>query len=173
MATEEHTTVAEARGDPEPRGDPGAGDAAVALRRGVISLARRLRTERAERTERPERTDGGGLTMLELSVLGQLRRRGPTTPGELADAEQLRPQSLTRTLASLEARRFTSRSADPADGRRSLLAITDDGLSALAADMQRRDSWLAEVMAENLTHAERELLRLAGELMERLLDARP
>jgi DNA-binding MarR family transcriptional regulator len=136
--------------------------AAVALRRGVVSLGRRLRTERA----------GGGLTMLELSVLGHLRRRGPMAPGELAAAEQLQPQSLTRTLASLQAQQLTSREADQRDGRRSLLAITDSGLAALASDMQRRDSWLAEVMAATLTHAERELLRLAGELMERLPDAR-
>jgi DNA-binding MarR family transcriptional regulator len=141
---------------------PDVRGAAVALRRGVVSLGRRLRAERA----------GGGLTALELSVLGHLRRRGPMTPGELAAAEQLQPQSLTRTLASLQAQQLTSREADQRDGRRSLLAITDSGLAALASDMQRRDSWLAEMMAETLTHAERELLRLAGELMERLPDAR-
>ena len=37
--------------------------------------------------------------------------------------------------------------------------------------MQQRDSWLAAAMAAQLTSTEIELLRLAGELMERLADA--
>jgi hypothetical protein len=38
----------------------------------------------------------------------------------------------------------------------------------LAADMQQRDGWLAAAMASELTPTECEILRLAGELMERL-----
>jgi len=137
--------------------------AATEVRRGVISLARRLRLERNE----------VGLTALELSVLGHLHRRGPLTPGELATAERVQPQSLTRTLTALEAGGLVSRQSDPADGRRSLLAITEYGHAALRTEMQQRDAWLAGAMAAELTTTEIGLLRLAGSLLERLAAANP
>ncbi|HEY2593384.1 MAG TPA: MarR family transcriptional regulator, partial [Chloroflexota bacterium] len=48
--------------------------AAADVRRGVISLGRRLRLGRS----------AASLTALELSVLGHLHRRGPLSPGDLA-----------------------------------------------------------------------------------------
>src|ERR1700756_473178 len=135
--------------------------AATEIRRGVISLARRLRLERSE----------AGLTALELSVLGQLPRRGSLTPGELPAAERVQPQSLTRALATLESAGLMSREADPADGRRSLLAITEYGHAALRTEMEQRDAWLAAAMAAELSTTEIGLLRLAGPLLERLAEA--
>jgi DNA-binding MarR family transcriptional regulator len=137
--------------------------AATEVRRGVISLARRLRLERSE----------VGLTALELSVLGHLHRRGPLTPGELATAERVQPQSLTRTLAALEEAGLASRQPDPADGRRSLLAVSQNGQAALRSEMEQRDDWLASAMTAELTVTEMELLRLAGSLLERLAEANP
>ena len=64
---------------------------AAALRRAVTQLGRRLRAERP--------ADPGGLA---LALLGHLYRRGPSSAGELAGAERLRPQSVTRVLAALE-----------------------------------------------------------------------
>jgi DNA-binding MarR family transcriptional regulator len=135
--------------------------AAADVRRGVISLGRRLRLGRS----------AASLTTLELSVLGHLHRRGPLSPGDLAVLDRVQPQSLTRTLTSLEVHGLTRREPDPADARRSLLAITNAGLTALRAEMERRDTWLAAAMSAALTDAEIGLLRLAGELMERLADA--
>jgi DNA-binding MarR family transcriptional regulator len=135
--------------------------AATMVRRGVVSLGRRLRLERTAASP----------TALELSLLGHLHRRGPLTPGDLATAERIQPQSLTRTLTNLEASKLVWREPDPADGRRSLLAVTESGLVALRHEMQQRDSWLAAAMAAHLTSTEIELLRLAGELMERLAEA--
>ena len=111
--------------------------------------------------------------MLRLSVLAHLSRHGPMSPGAIATAERLRPQSLTRTLASLQHDALVSRHSDPADRRRSLLDVTDLGSDVLSDDMGHRDRWLAQAMARQLTPVERELLRLAGELMERLADLRP
>jgi hypothetical protein len=51
-----------------------------------------------------------------------------------------------------------------------VLAVTEAGRAALARDMQQRDAWLAAAMEQQLTRAERELLRLAAELMDRLAE---
>lgn len=133
-------------------------ETASVVRRGASRLARRLRSERPER----------GIALLKLNVLAQLNRHGPLSPGELAVAERLQPQSLTRTLAGLEADGLITRNRDPRDRRRSSLALTSVGLAVLRQDMSQRDAWLALAMAQELTPTECEVLRLAGELMDRL-----
>jgi DNA-binding MarR family transcriptional regulator len=134
--------------------------AATAVRQGTTRLARRLRIERPQTSQ----------TALELGILAHLHRRGPMTPGSLAATERVQPQSLTRTLARLERQHLAVRQPDDQDHRRSLLAITDAGRQALAADMRQRDAWLAEAMARQLTRPEQELLRIAADLMDRLAD---
>jgi DNA-binding MarR family transcriptional regulator len=134
---------------------------AASVRRGVIRLSRRLQAERPERSE----------PLLRLAVLGHLSRDGALSPGALAAAERLQPQSLTRTLFGLERDGLLSRQVDPADRRRSVLALTESGAEALRRDMSQRDGWLARAMAEGLNPTEQEILRLAGDLMERLAEA--
>jgi len=136
-------------------------ETAMIVRRGTTRLARRLRMER-------QRAEG---TLLELAILAHLSRRGPMAPGELAAAERLQPQSLTRTLARLERDGLVAREPDREDRRRSRLAVTDAGRAVLRRDMEQRDAWLAAAMGQELTGAERGLLRLAGELMDRLAEA--
>jgi DNA-binding MarR family transcriptional regulator len=164
---------------------------AMAVRRGSTRLARRLRMERPDPLParpgpgtpelgfpEPRNTELGTpelgtpeLSNQALGILAHLYRRGPMTPGALAAAERLQPQSLTRTLARLERQRLIARRPDEQDRRRSVLALTDAGRQALVQDMRQRDSWLADAMAQQLTAAERDLLRIAGELMDRLADA--
>jgi DNA-binding MarR family transcriptional regulator len=131
---------------------------AIALRRGALRLARRLRRERGP----------AGLSNAKLSVLAALHRSGELTAREIADVERLQPQSLTRTLQALERAGLVRRRADPDDRRRARLAITAKGIDALALEMADRDAWLAATLAEHATPAERGVLALAAELMERL-----
>src|SRR5438309_1145301 len=101
------------------------------LRRATMHLGRRLRHERAR----------DALSSTKLSVLGALQRRGELSPGELSDADRIQPQSLTRTLAALQADGLIARRSDPADRRRSLVALTARGRDALEHDMAQRDRW--------------------------------
>jgi len=135
-------------------------EASGSVRRAVGALGRRLRAERPE----------SGLNATQLSLLGQLDRKGSLSAAQLAALERVQPQSLTRVLAELIDGGLVSRRPDVADGRRLLLDITGGGRELLARDMQPRDAWLAKAMAE-LTVTERELLHLAASLMERLADA--
>lgn len=133
---------------------------AAHIRRGIMRLNRRLRQERGD----------GALTPNQLGVLGHLRRHGPATPGEVAAAERQRPQSLTRVFAELEADGLIAREPGTADRRQSVLTLTAEGRRALERDMAERDVWLAAALG-TLSETEREVLRLAGALMDRLADA--
>lgn len=131
------------------------------VREGVGRLNWRMRAEQAYTGPGP----------LVLAVLSRLYRAGTHTPKALAEAERVQPQSLTRVLATLERRGLISRAADPADGRQSLVSITDDGLATLREYSIQRERWLATAMAETLTPTEREVLRLAAGLMLRVADS--
>lgn len=93
------------------------------------------------------------------------------TATALAAAEHIQPQSLTRLLARLERDGLITRRADTVDRRQLLIEITEHGREVLIEDTSRREAWLADAMADHLTSTERELLRLASTLLERLADA--
>ncbi|HEX6338419.1 MAG TPA: MarR family transcriptional regulator [Jiangellaceae bacterium] len=133
-----------------------AGLASV-LRVSVMRLARRLRNEREDTT----------LTLNQLSAMGTLARLGPLTLGELAAAERIQPPSMTRTVSALEARGLVVREADADDRRLVIVRLSDDGKQMLAADRRRRDAWLNHRLRE-LTPDEREVLRRAVPVLEKL-----
>ena len=124
------------------------------------TLARRLRAE----------LPAEGLTPARLSVLCWLHRKGPMTAGQIADADALQPQSVTRLLSSLEEDGLITRKADDQDRRRVVARITTTGLKMLRADAAHRDEWLAEVIRSTLSPAECAILQQASTLLERLAD---
>jgi DNA-binding MarR family transcriptional regulator len=101
-------------------------------------------------------------------VLARLDREGPQTTSALATAERLRPQSMAQTVADLQASGLVTRTPDPIDRRQVLIALSDEGRRTLAADRRRRDGWLAQAMAEELTPDEQETLIRAVPLLRRL-----
>lgn len=134
-------------------------DAEIALlARAVMRLARRLRVE----------APPGGLSGGALGLLATLHREGPLTGVQLAAAEGLKPQSLTRLLAGLEADGLIGRVADQADRRNLLIALLPDGRDALREAMRQRRRWLAEALADRLDDDERTVLINAAALMLRL-----
>jgi len=135
-------------------------ETATLLRRSMTRLMRRMR-------------QGRGLGPGKLGVLSLLFRNGPMTPGALAQAEGVQPQSLTRLLADIEAEGLASRRRDERDGRQSLMALTEAGRVLLAADAAAKSAWLAEAMQEKLSATECEILRLAAQLVDRLTEAAP
>jgi len=135
-------------------------EAASVVCRAVGALGRRLRAQRPPNS----------LSATKLVLLGQLYRRGSATQADLAERERIQPQSLTRVLAELVREGLISRRPDPQDGRKQLLDITPRGRAELTGDVQTRDAWLAKAMEAELSEPEREILRAAAKLMERLAD---
>ena len=138
--------------------EPDVRDIAAALRVSIGLLRRRLRQVRT----------GDDLTMPESSALARLDRTGPATPGALAKAEQISPQSMGATLAALEARGLVERHADPADGRRVVLSVTAAGLDLLRTKRGARIEQMAQALSAGFTAAELRHLAAAAPLLERL-----
>jgi DNA-binding MarR family transcriptional regulator len=108
------------------------------------------------------------------AVLGHLARHPqPRTPGELAAADGLQPQSVTRLLADLETRGWVSRRRDEHDGRQARIELTPEGRAALSRDAAARDDWLARAMTFELSSAERALLWVGADLLTRLCEIPP
>jgi DNA-binding MarR family transcriptional regulator len=103
-------------------------------------------------------------------VLGQLHRRGRLGASEIAAAERVQPQSLTRVLASLEEQGLITRQQDAGDRRRNTIDLTDAGRRLLKEHMKSSDDWLAEAIEERLNPTERAVLGLAAGILDQLLD---
>jgi len=112
----------------------------------------------------------GELSLPESSALRKLERGGPATVSALARAEQISAQSMGATLITLEARGLVSRQADPADGRRSVMSVTQAGLSALSDKRNARIAQLAQALAAGFSPEEMGQLMVAAPLIERLAE---
>lgn len=102
-----------------------------------------------------------------LAVLWNLKR-GPKSPGELAEAEQVSAPSISKTLDGLEAQGFIERSKDPDDGRRRNVCITDEGLAELRRTASIRDSFM-EQRLHALSAEERQVLGRAAAILQRVI----
>src|SRR5215213_5448984 len=96
------------------RPSPDTLHAAVRLRASVSQLSRHLRAHDA---------DSPGSAR--LSLLGQLYRRGPLTPTDLALHERVKIQTLTRLLAQMQGDGLIERRAHEGDARKSIISLTD------------------------------------------------
>ncbi len=139
--------------------DPGL---ATAMRISVSRLARRLRVERLGL--------GGpdtALSDIQLAALAALERKGPMTPGELAEHEKVQPPSMTRVIAVLEERGLVLREPHSTDRRQVILTVTPDGRDLVQRVRRLREAWLAQRLQE-LTPEERHILRQAAPILEKI-----
>jgi len=129
------------------------------LRLAVGRVTRRLRQAHAV----------GDVSLSGVSVLARLARDGSESPTALAEAERVRPQAMASTLALLEQRGLVRRSPDAADGRRSIVTITDEGRAMLAERRSESVHRLGAVLDE-FTAEERVTLASALPLLDRLAE---
>ena len=72
-----------------------------------------------------EQVHSGNFSWSQVAVVIRLERDGPETVSALARADGVRTQSMGATIATLEAAGLVKGSPDPADGRRTILSLTD------------------------------------------------
>jgi DNA-binding MarR family transcriptional regulator len=139
---------------------PWVRETASRLRAAIGAFKRRIREASAE----------GELSIPQLTALSRLARLGPMTTAELARREQISPQAMGATIASLEKLGLVARSADAADGRLSILGLTPEGLAGVRSGRNAVVDRIVVVFDESFTDAEIEILAAAAPLIERLAD---
>lgn len=132
---------------------------AGALSLAVVRLTRRLRGHR----------EIDLVSLTQLSALNTMYNEGPMTPGALAAAEQVKPPSMTRILASLADLGMIRRAPHPTDGRQVIVTLAPAGEKVIVDEMAARKAWLADRLAE-LSDAERHTLRAALPVLGKIID---
>jgi len=133
---------------------------AVELRVVIAKLSRRLR----------EQAQAGDLTSAQKSALLRLERDGPATVSALARAESVRPQSMGATVALLEQAGLVSGSADPSDGRQTVITLTALCRKRLKETRAAREDWLFRAMQAKLAPTDLAQLTTGVAVLERLAD---
>jgi len=153
------TTTGQDLGDTDPAAASLADPSRIAdrLHSAAIHLLRKLRQEDAL----------SGLTAPRLSALSVIVFGGPLTLGALADAEQVRPPTITRLVQALEREGLVERVPDPDDGRIHRVRATAEGRRLLEEGRARRVETLAADVAA-LPQRQQRLLGEAVALLERL-----
>jgi DNA-binding MarR family transcriptional regulator len=140
------------------------------------SDARKLRDQFAglQRRLRRVAVSTDGISMTAHHVLGAVGRLpAGSGPRQVADALNMASSNVAAALRELEGAGYLRREQDPADGRRTLLSVTEEGRALMAARRDERDLWFVEAVDVLLSPAEQELLLQAGELMRRITDYQP
>jgi DNA-binding MarR family transcriptional regulator len=127
------------------------------LHSAALHLLRRLRAEDDELGISPPR-----LSALSVVVFG-----GPLTIGALAEAEGVKPPTMTRLVDGLEREGLVIRESDPADRRAVRVRATQDGRRVLIEARGRRVAALAAGLRQ-LPDRDVATLRRAAELLERV-----
>jgi DNA-binding MarR family transcriptional regulator len=76
-------------------------------------------------------------------------------------------------VASLEAQGLVDRAADPADGRQSVITVSDTGRRALDDARAVKQDWLAERLTGELDQHEQDIVAQAVPLLQRIVDLTP
>lgn len=132
-------------------------EAADKLHSAAIHLLRRLRVRDRE----------SGIGPAQLSALSVLVFGGPRSLGELANAEQVRPPTMSRIVSGLQKAGLVKREATE-DGRRVRLVATAKGTKILWEGRKRRVESLANALAM-LGETERGRLRELTELLPEIV----
>lgn len=137
----------------------------------ALELADRLHSAAIHLLRRLRREDkASGLPAPQLSALSVIVFRGPLTLRALADAEQVRPPTMTRVVTSLEQAGLVKRSPDRSDARALSIGATARGRRMLQQGRLRRVEALAQEL-DTLSAAERAALLQGLNVLERVVGA--
>jgi DNA-binding MarR family transcriptional regulator len=141
----------------------------IAPRPESLAAADRLHSAAIHLLRRVRKQDTvSGVGPAQLSALSVLVFAGSKTLGELADAEQVKPPTMSRIVAGLKRSRLIEITRDPRDARRMHIRATAKGTHLLQQGRQRRIEYLAAHL-NSLTSRQLAQLSAAAETLEKLL----
>ncbi|MCO5968676.1 MarR family winged helix-turn-helix transcriptional regulator [Actinoallomurus soli] len=135
------------------------------LRTQIKLLQRRLRQEALPVT---------GLSLSGFRVLAAVARTPEDAqPSRLAERLTMSGPNVSAALRELAAGGLIVRAKDPDDARKVRIVLTAAGQEMIDRSRHERDSWLGQAIAALLDDDEQQMLRAAGDLMQRLAGYQP
>lgn len=135
----------------------------------TLATADRLHSAAIHLLRRVRKQDwASGIGPAQLSALSVLVFGGAKTLGELADAEQVKPPTMSRIVAGLRRSRLIQIARDPDDARRISIHSTAKGIRIIQEGRQRRIRYLADHLGK-LAQTELTQLQAAADTLERLI----
>lgn len=129
------------------------------LRLVLLRLARRIRTNSVD-----------VITPSQLAVLGTVIRHERLTVGQIAELEHVKPPSVSKIVAALEASGLLERATDANDRRCVFIAPTPAGVEYLEHVRAAGRTWLASTF-DALDDGDARAITAALASLERLLEA--
>ena len=104
----------------------------------------------------------------QIETLGFLFRDGPLSIAQLARKRKIRHQSMSATVADLEAQGLVARAPDPADGRGVLIELTESGSAMIRESRLTRSTVILRAAERALTPAELTALAAVSGLFDKV-----
>jgi DNA-binding MarR family transcriptional regulator len=112
-----------------------------------------------------------GLTVSRTHLLWELRRRGPSTQRDLADALKVSARTVTGLVDGLETTGFVTRQPHPTDRRATLVTFTERGVRTVE-EMERGQREFARLIFAEMAEERLDCFSGAlGEILTRLREA--
>jgi DNA-binding MarR family transcriptional regulator len=133
----------------------------------LIRLVRLMERKQAQyQAEHPDAVERATYLLLVHLVKG-----GPRRASALAEAVHSDPSTISRQVAQLVRLGFVERTADPEDGRATLLAATDEGRRVFEENRRVRNERIAEMLADWSVADRRNLAELLARFSTAFEDA--
>lgn len=157
---------------PSARAEDGAARQPTRARTGVgdDELAARLRVAVTRLNRRLRQESVTGVSPSQEAALAAISRLGRPTLGELAQAEQVQPPTMTKVVGALEHAGFVVRSGEAGDRRVTRVELTPEGRAQLERIRRLKTAYLARQIGL-LTAEERRAASGLAALLERFVGA--
>lgn len=119
------------------------------------------------------REQHGGIGPMEARALAFVSRHPGSSASELVAHSGRDKAQIARLLQQLLDRGLLARQADPADGRRQLLALTDSGRAAQRVMARQRQRFASQISADLDSAEQAQLVALLRRLIQRAEAAAP
>ena len=136
-----------------------AAELAAELRSMLKKLKRRLQEQGGKNDLKPSQT----------AVILRLERDGPSAVSTLARGEGMRPQSMSAIIEALLDLGLVEGTADPKDGRQTLMTLTRKCRAWLRNGRAARQDWLTASIQTKLSQQEQKTLSKALRLLARFI----
>ncbi|NWJ51906.1 MAG: MarR family transcriptional regulator [Bacteroidetes bacterium] len=130
----------------------------------------RMTASRLLKVVRSEVKHDETLSLTERSTLSMIYQHSEILPSELAAIEKVTSQSMSQIINKLSHNSYINKTPSIADKRKVIITITSKGKEYIELKRTKSQEWLAKIISEKTTEAEKEIIMQAITILTRFVD---